>query len=269
MINRKIIKLRKEEFSIREICKKLKTTYGTTQRVCSNIEMSKKGLERYSKLSGLTKNILFENALSEAKVRIIGNLLFDGAVYNHYYHYSVMYVNSSKDLIKEFIQDMKKVYNVEPSSFEDVGNYQRVKYLSKVIYEDLMQYSKSYSTSDKNCSIPNQILSGKNVFKIIMLRTFWENEGSISNDGRLSADSKSLKAIKQLSRLHDKFGLKHNICKYSDNGFMYKLYLMKTKENYEQFLKLRLFSKANVTQGYNVGKKKMDVLKDYFNKRFI
>ena len=77
-----------------------------------------------------------------------------------------------------------------------------------------------------------------------------------------------MKVIKQLSKLHCDLGLKHNITRYLDNGWMYKLCLSKTKENYQNFLELGLFHRANVTKGYNIGKKKVDVLKDYFNKKF-
>ena len=60
--------------------------------------MSRKGLHRYLKLNGLTRNISFKDELNKNKIRIISNLLFDGAVYNNNYHYSIMYVNSSKEL---------------------------------------------------------------------------------------------------------------------------------------------------------------------------
>lgn len=268
MINQKIKKLRKEGFSIREISKKLNESYGKVQRACSDIKMSKSGLIRYFKLNGLTKQILFKDELTEAKVRIMGNLLFDGAVYKIDYHYSIMYVNSSEELIKQFIDDMKEVYNIEPSSFEDIDNYQRVKYLSKQIYNDLMKYFKSYSTSNKDCSIPFAIMNGNKLFQITILRAFWENEGSIAKDGKLSADLKSLKVIKQLSKLHNELGLKHNISKYWKNGWAYKLFLYKSKENYKIFLNLNLFSKSKVTKGYFIGKKKIDILKGYFDNKY-
>jgi len=266
--NQKIKNLRENGFSLREICKKLDLSYSTVQRACSWVEISKYGLKRYTKLNGLKRSIIFKDFLNESKVRIISNLLFDGAVYNNKYHYSIMYVNSSKDLIDQFIKDMKGSYNVKPSTLEDYGRYQRTKYLSRVIYGDLTKYVKSFSTSNRKCRLPNEIVNGNDSFKLIVLKAFWENEGSISNDGKLSADLKSIKVIKQLSKLHDDFGLKHNICKYRDNGWMYKLFLSKTKENYQKFLKLGLFHRANVTKGYNVGKKKVDVLNNYFNKKF-
>ena len=267
MIKQKIIKLRKEGFSIREICKKLNTSYGTTQRTCSAIKMPNNGLKRYSKLNGLTRNILFKDSLNEIKVRIISNLLFDGAVYvDKYYHYSIMYVNSSKKLISQFIHDMKKIYNVMPSSIENHPTYQRVKYLSKYIYDDLFKYLISFSTSDVNCEIPHIILNGKKSFKQIILQALWENEGSVSYEGRLVTGVKSLKVITQLSKLHNEFGLKHSM-KCRNDGMCY-IYLFTTKENYKKFIDLELFLRSRITKGHNKGKEKIDALKEHFNKKF-
>ena len=230
--------------------------------------MSRKGKERYfSEVNGLIKKIKIRKGLSEEKVRIMADLLFDGSVYESKYHYSVMYVNSSKELVSQFINDMKKVYSVKPSTIEKAKIYTRVKYYSKQIYDDLMRYFKSYSTSDNKCSILAEILKNEN-FSLIILRAFWENEGSISKEGKLSADSKSYKVIKQLSKLHNKFWLKHNISKYWENGWAYKLSLYKTKKNYKRFIDLQLFSKSRVTKGYFKGKKKIDVLKEYYNRKF-
>jgi len=269
MIKQKIKKLRTEGLSLREISKKLNSPYSTVRRHCKNIEMSEQGKKRYhSKVKGVVKYIKIKEGLNEEKVRIISNLLFDGAVYKVKSHYSVMYVNSSKELIDQFMGDMWRVYGVKPSSFEIFKTYYRVKYLSKQIYNDLMDYFDSFSTSDPRCSIPSLILDDAR-FKIIILRAFWENEGSISKEGKLSADLINFKVIKQLSNLHNEFGLKHNISKYWKNKWAYKLFLSRSKENYQRFLDLNLLSKANVTRGHFIGRKKIDVLKEYFNNKFV
>ena len=65
MINQKIRKLRENRFSLREISKKICTSYGQVQRVCSNVEMSKRGLKRYSRLNGLKRNVKFKCELNE------------------------------------------------------------------------------------------------------------------------------------------------------------------------------------------------------------
>jgi len=268
MINQKIKKLRIEGYSLREISKKLNIPYSTIQRKCKNIVMSEAGKKRYhSKVTGLTKKINIEKGLSIEKIRIMSNILFDGAVYKNKYHYSIMYVNSSKELINEFIKDMFTIYKIKPTTIESEETYYRVKYLSKLIYNDLMNYFDSFSTSNNKCLIPSILLNNDN-YKNIILRAFWENEGSISKDGKLSSDLKSRKVMKQLSRLHHELGLKHYISRYWKNGFAYKLILNKNKENYQRFIELGLFAKAKVNKGYFKGKKKIEALKEYFKARY-
>ena len=268
MINQKIQKLRIDGYSLREISKKLNIPYSTIQRRCKNVKMSETGKKRYhSEVIGLTKKVKIEKGISKEKVRIMSNLLFDGAVYNNKYHYSIMYVNSSKELINEFIRDMFTLYKIKPTTIESEETYYRVKYLSKLIYYDLINYFESFSTSNNKCLIPSIILNNDN-FKIIILRAFWENEGSISKDGKLSSDLKNYEVIKQLSKSHNYFGLKHYISRYWKNGFAYKLILNKNKENYQKFIELGLFSKSKVNKGYLKGKKKIDALKEYFKVKY-
>ena len=270
MITQEIKNLRKRGLSYNEISRELGIGIKIVRNNCLGVRMSESGIKRYSTLNGLIKKIKFNEELNETKVRIMSNLLFDGAVYiSKAYHYSMMYVNSSDELVNQFIEDMKEIYNVGHSGFEIFPTYKRVKYNSKIIYQDLKKYFQSYSTSSEECIIPDEIVNGPESYKIIILRAFWENEGSVSYTGVLSADLKSFKVIQQLSRLHNEFGLKHNITRYKNNGWAYKLFLAKNKENYQRFLNLELFSKAKVTKGYFKGKKKIDVIKDYFYKKFI
>lgn len=270
MINQKIIKLRTKGRSFREICKKLNLSYGTVYRTCAHIKMSKHGLERHSKLNGLIRNIKFKDKLNEAKVRVIFNLLFDGAVYlDSEYHYSIMYVNGSKELISQFVDDMKGVYSANPSTFEKYDRYQRVKYLSKHIYDDLKKYLKSFSTSDKNCKISSILLGSRDSYKRVILQALWENEGSVSAIGSLSVGLRSTKVITQLSKLHSEFDIKHRMKITKKDGGLYAvIYVPIIKENYEKFINLELFSKAMVLRGHNKGRKKIDVLKEHFNNKF-
>ena len=261
-------KLRTEGFSFREICKKLKLSYGTVYRACSYIKMSKRGLERYSKLNGLTRDIKFKDVLNKAKIRIIFNLLFDGAVYiDSMYHYSIMYINGSKGLISQFVDDMKRAYNVNPSTFEKHDRCQRVKYLSKHIYNDLKKYLNSFSTSDKKCEIPPTLL--KNQYKRIILRALWENEGSVSATGSLSVGLSSVKVITQLSDIHTELGIRHRLRIFErESGPFGTIHVFINKKNYEKFIDFELFSKAVVLKGQNNGRKKIEVLKEHYNKRF-
>lgn len=268
-----IEKFRREGFALREISKELNIPYSTVKRYSKHIKMSDQGLIRYhSKVNGVTKLVSINPNLTEEKIRIIANLLFDGAVYLTRYHYSIMYVNSSKDLINQFMGDMELAYKLKPSSFEiidsETNTYYRVKYLSKAVYMDLLKYLYTYSTSNEACFLPKWISDGPQSTKIIMARAFWENEGSISKDGKLSADLKSLAVMDQLSKIHNELGLSHYVCKYTKMGSAYyKLILNRNSLNYTKFVELELFSKANVAKGHFKGMKKLGALKAYCLRR--
>ena len=103
--------------------------------------------------------------------------------------------------------------------------------------------------------------------KLEFLKSFWEDEGSISFDGRLMADLKNKKIIEQIGKLMENFGLKLKICRYKEpTGFMYKLYLSKSRSNLKRFLKLGFFEKSVITHGKNKGKKKLDILVHHIKK---
>src|SRR3989344_1316120 len=200
----RIKELRKDGFSIREISKQLTLSYSSVRKYSFGVEMTTEGKLKYSSTNGITKQITIDPRLSIEKVRIISNLLFDGAVYNVEYHYSIMYINGSRNLVDQFRNDMKIVYGVEPSSFEicqsNTSTYFRIKYLSKVIYEDLLTYFNTYSTSKENCLMPNWLLNADQNIKIIFLQAFFANEGSISVSGKLAADLKNKAIIFHLSK---------------------------------------------------------------------
>ena len=168
----RIIKLRRRGYSYSEICKKLKISRRDVTRFSKKVKFSRNGYKRYIKnVTGIIKEIPNKSKrLTLRKVRVIGNLLFDGAVYKNGYNYSIMYINSSRYLINQFLDDMEFVYNVCPSSFEHNKNYYRVKYNSKLIYSDLMKYLNSFSTADKNCFISSKVIYSK-LAKLIILRS--------------------------------------------------------------------------------------------------
>ena len=80
-------------------------------------------------------------------------------------------------------------------------------------------------------------------------------------------DLKSEKIIKQIVELLKEFDLEFRLCRYGqETGYMYKIYLHKKQENLKKFYNLGLFEKAIVTHGYNLGRKKLDVLKEHLIK---
>jgi hypothetical protein len=269
MIKSKIRILRKKGYSYAEISKKVNKSKKFVWTIAKNIKFSKKGKVRYhKKVKGILVVIKpWRKIMTILKVRLIGHLLFDGTVYKLDYVCVARYINSSRELINQFIRDMKEVYGLNPIYFEEFSFYYKVTFKSKLLYEDLMNYFKSYSTSNPDIKIPKMIMNSSKKIKIEFLKTFWEDEGSISAVGRLMADSKSYSIIQQLGKLLKEFNFKFGICRYKEpTGYMYKIYLFKTKENLNLFLKLGLFEKAIITHGKNKGKKKLEILKETIRK---
>ncbi|MBI2110261.1 hypothetical protein HYT51_00585, partial [Candidatus Woesearchaeota archaeon] len=219
-------------------------------------------------VTGIKKPIKKQNdKLSLAKVRVIGNVLFDGSLYTtREFHHTIMYVNSSYDLVKRFCKDVKEVYGVSPSIFKENGKsvpIYRAKYNSILIKKDLLNYMKSYSTSSKLAKIPRAIMKGTLKTKLNFLRTFWDNEGSVaSRTGRLSGTSKSYRVILQLAKLHKKLGFKFSVYSNTKSG-CYILCLSQTKNYFRKFYDYKLFTKSTVTRGPLIGLRKIDVLKRF------
>ena len=274
MIKQKIQQLRKEGHSYGEISKLIGISKSYSRKVSKHILMSDIGKKRYhNEVSGITKLIKLQTKLTKEKVRVIGNLLFDGSVNRSKHHFNIMYVNTSKKLVEEFMKDMEKCYGTNcPHLKEEQGSklpYFRIKYSSKLIFEDLHKYFTTYSTSKKNCNSKKSFKISKLEYSRIFLQTFFTNEGSISNSGKISGDSKSKTIIELLSKILDRFKINHNICTYSkkDYGIFYKIYLKISKDNYLKFRNLNLFHNAVVSKGHNVGKLKTKILEKQMIKR--
>jgi hypothetical protein len=159
-----------------------------------------------------------------------------------------------------------EVYDLKPTALEVEKGLTfpiyKVSFSSKLMYEDLSKYIYSYSTANK-IALPDVVLNSSQELKLEFLKTFFDDEGSISRNGRIMADLKSKAIISQIVMILEEFGLKFKQVSYKDyKGETYKVYLPKTKENLELFFKLRLFDKAIVTHGTNAGRKKIDVLKE-------
>ena len=271
MLKSKIKSLRQKGYSYSEISKQIKKSKKFSWKVAKDIKFDKKGKKRYyNKVKGILKQIKPQKeSLNTSKIRIIGHLLFDGTVFKTQHHYVARYINSSKELINQFILDIKKIYGLEPSSLETFEgknkiNYYKVTFKSKALYENLINYFKSYSTSNQNIKIPDIIMNSNKRIRLEFLRTFFEDEGSISYNYRIMGDLKSRKIIRQIKDLFKEFDLNFNICRYNQyTGYMYKIYLPKTKENLKRFYNLRFFNMAIITHGRNIGRKKLEILKDF------
>jgi len=267
-------KLREEGHSYSEIAERIGKSRKFAWRHSKDTSFTNNGLKRYQKeVKGILKQIKPQsNTLLPQKVRIIGHLLFDGTVYKTKYNHIARYINSSKELICQFVSDMKKIYGITPTSLEVFKgknnlNCYKVSFSCKALYYDLTNYFKSYSTSNQNIKIPNIIINSGREIKLEFLRTFFEDEGSISSNYRIMGDLKNKIIMQQIVNMLKEFGLFFKLCKYEEyTGYMYKIYLLKTKENLVRFYNLGFFDKATITHGKNLGRKKADVLIDFIKK---
>lgn len=274
MIIKKARELRKKGYSYKEIAILVNKSSKFAYSKAKDIKFDKEGEKRYNReVKGITKKIKNQlSYLTSTKVRIIGHLLFDGTLFESEYHYVIRYINASKDLIDQFALDIKKIYGILPSSLEifrskNNFNYYKITFNSKLVFEDLKKYFVSYSTANDKIVIPKEIMNAKEEIKLEFLKSFFEDEGSISFGGRIMGDLKSEKIIKQIVKLLKEFGLEFRLCKYNQyTGYMWKIYLPKNKQNLEQFYKLGLFEKSVIVHGYNLGKKKLNILREYLMK---
>ncbi len=262
--------LRESGYSYTEISKIVGRSKKFVWKQAKDVVFSNNGRRRYfCNVTGIPKQIkLQEQALNHSKARVLAHLFFDGTVFRTgKYHFFIRYINSSKELVDQFLEDMKRVYGVAHSSFEIVTckiKCYKISYKSRIVYEDLMLYAPTYSTSNDSAALPQQILNASRGIKIEFLRAFWEDEGSISKNRRLMADCKNKTVIMQLAELHKELGFTYGICRYREpTGWMYKLYLLKKKENLERFYRYKLFDKSIVTHGSFIGKRKIEVLKSF------
>ncbi|MEK6888585.1 MAG: hypothetical protein AABW80_00590 [Nanoarchaeota archaeon] len=114
---------------------------------------------------------------------------------------------------------------------------------------------------------PKEILFGDNKIKIAFLTAFFNDEGSISNDGRIMGDLKNEIMIKQIISMLREFDLPFKMIDYKEkNGLIYKIYLPKKLEYLERFQQLNLFDKSIITHGKNILNKKENILKVHVEK---
>ncbi len=271
----KIKKLRKEVYSYREIVKLLRVSKREITKVVKQVKFSKKGSERYYKKSGVVKPIKKQTKkLTLAKTSIIGHLLFDGYLQKKTKDYknTLGYVNASKNLVNKFCNYIIKVYGLKPLVYSDSKGktlVYRARCNSKLIYNDLLSYIPNYSTSNNQIKVPDEIINARKDIKIEFIRSFWEDEGSVSKEAVIRGAINSFKIIKQLNVIHHSLNLETKI--YLDKSkkkISYILRLKKDKENMDRFYNYSLFSDSIVTRGYFKGQRKVDVLKYFITHKY-
>ncbi len=265
--------LRNKGLSYKEIARTLSIGVGTSHKYAKNVRVSpagtlrlKRKLKRKQNLFkhcyAVPKKIKITHKLTLGKVRIIAHCLFDGSVIKG--DYVIKYTNASRGLIKQFINDMRGVYGVTPSDiFLNNGKnhpWWEVRFHSKKVVEDLLRYSKSYSTSD-DVGLPKGV-SRKREFICAFLRAFWEDEGCIDLEGDLTALSKSQRLIDKIGALHRRLRITYSSYK---SGVCHVLHVKKTFENYCNFQEMIGFGESIIARGKFIGLKKNTVLSDFIS----
>ncbi|MEA1905241.1 MAG: hypothetical protein U9M97_05140, partial [Candidatus Hadarchaeota archaeon] len=213
----KIKHLRRSGHSYKEIASELAVGIGTVFKYSRTVSVSERGLirlrdkikrnqrrfvEKYARAKSM--HIDYET-FGASKARIIGHCIFDGSVTNDV----VTYTNSSYQLVWEFIEDISRVYLLTPTSIYLSKGKRVVKYravfCSKKLCEDLLRYTLTYSSKSPKCKVPIEVFSGSRNVKKEFLRSFWEDEGSISLCGLIRAKIKNKLLRDQLIELHKEF----------------------------------------------------------------
>ena len=195
-------------------------------------------------------------------VRIISHCLFDGWVIigrdrkksgKEYKSYSVGYSNKNKVLVDQFIEDMRDVFGIEPTTFRlRKREVYEVEYKYKNVVNFLLNCIPSFSTrcESNKVKVPEEVF--KDTEKIItFLKAFWDDEGKVNY---YPPDTRKLRAPCSLNRFlrNDILLLHHELgVNARDDG---KYIIITNKESFTKFEQLIGF-----TDGVLVGKNKVGV----------
>jgi len=255
--------MRKKGFSYKEIAKKLGISVGSSYKYASDITLpikSKKRLlnkmrknkQKFIRKYAISKEFFVPESLSPEFIRILGHCLFDGCVSKD----SVIYTNSSLKLIKEFKEDMKTVFKIEPSRIVKAKNkseYYTLYYHYKKLSDYLKEISPSYSTSKHESKEVVEFVSKQKKSLIAeFLKTFWDDEGAVKKCKDITGKTKSHAVAKSLNKLHKNLGINIYIYKDTKNE-AYELYLQRNKENLGLFKEKIGFRYGIVCRGHFKG----------------
>jgi len=263
--------LRTTGISYKGIASKVNVSVGTAYKYAKDVSLSgeaqgrldakiRENQARFAEMFARQKDVkILHEGLTPQKARIVGHCLWDGSVARGI----VRYNNTSKALVDEFVNDIGEVYGTSPDRLSEIERLRRMKlhvvdYYSKVVCDDLYRYTPTYSTNDDQCTVPTEILESGNK-KLIQefLRSFWEDEGSISHDGWIRAKIKGRKIRDQLLLLHRKLGIETSPYEEADGSS--GIYVIISEDNLKKFTEIS-FKKSIVVRGKNKGRLKFEVL---------
>lgn len=262
--------LRRRGHSYKEISKIVKIGVGSVYKYAHGVKLTKDARKRLmakmnkgKKRRRITKPI----KLNKKLIRIMGHCFFDGSVNTD----GIKYTNVSRELINQFTYDVKSVFKINPSSitlskkkhecFTVCFNYRE-------LADFLFSFTKSYSTSSKECKIPEIIFNSGFNGICEFLRTFWEDEGCIKSDGSICGKTKNKRIAQQIMVLHKKVGLGVTLW-YDSFNKAYDVRLKIDNANLKKFIKLIGFRHSLVCRGKYAGMKKLEVFNLIYKNKII
>lgn len=202
------------------------------------------------------------NAVDAAKTRIIGHCLWNGSVSNRRKSsYAITYSTCSIALVNQFRNDLWKVYGLKPANIRVRKgkniDYYEVKYYTKLVCQDLLKYSPTYRSTEIS-KIPHFVWKSGESLQREFLRTFWEDEGSITSSRKIKATLKRKEMLLQLKDLHEKFGISSHVGPDRTTK-CYFIQIYSFSGNIRAFWRINPFINSVVERGNNCGKSKMEV----------
>ena len=255
----RISEYRRNGYSYKEISKFLSIAKGTAYNYGLDVNVSKKGKQRLKNklINRYQRSIKIPTKLTVSLVRILGHCLFDGSVNKD----TVNYSNTSLELVKQFISDVKDTFSID---FSSLRYYKKKSICYQVFYpytalaRYLKNFTPSYSTSSSMCRIPSFLFKAKKPLIYEFLRTFWEDEGSVKASKSIIGKTKSKRIATELKKLHRKVFIETTV-RFDKKNKAYEIYLPRKDENLKRFIRNVGFGSSAVTRGKYKGYKKMAV----------
>ncbi|MAG18277.1 MAG: hypothetical protein CL944_02280 [Candidatus Diapherotrites archaeon] len=265
---------RRKAISYKAIAKEFNLSPATVLKYCRKVELKGSGKrileineqvnrEKFAEVYAKVKKIrkpLFSKKFSN----LLGHLFFDGSVNFTLGRYDLTYTNASQKLVHTFNKNMIESFDLKSGKISKISgvnfDWFVCHHYSKSVCEFLSELSESFSTSD-GIGVPTQILEGDNGIKAAFLGAFWDDEGSISDSGKLEGSLVSKEMIVGLSKLHFDLGIENKVYTNKKKGD-FTVHINKNEVNYLLFQEKIGFSDSLVVHGKNSGNLKKNVLRE-------
>jgi len=151
--------------------------------------------------------------LTKDKARIVAHLIGDGAHYKTKHDYVMKYEVRDEELLKQFSDDLFKVYGLKTSKHINKSGYTNkpisfVRLRSKIAFEDLAGYATYFS---KDWKIKEQILNADLPIKREFLRALYDDEGSVKSKYEIALYSINKTGLEQIKEMLKEFNIDSHI----------------------------------------------------------